>query len=142
MTAVTLHDGNTLCDLAPLLHHDEAESAVIVSCRMDFQKTSIFQCAFCSKMPRNASRKQQKLKHQEEHPEVTHQLLPLAKKLACFNFSAFLETQGEEGWDPEDKPGTVCHWRSSELVRKSMKQSSWRNIGAVRSVHECLAFLL
>ena len=92
-------------------------------------------------MPRNASAKQKKLEYQAKHPEVVYESLSLAKKLACFNFFAYLKSEGEEGWDPDKKQGTIWHWRSSELIKKNINKSSWRVIGLV-SVHECLSFLL
>ena len=52
-----------------------------------------------------------------------------------------LKTKGEEGWDPDKKQGTVWHWRSSELIQKSINESSWRTVGFTSGVHECLSFL-
>ena len=95
-------------------------------------------------MPQHQPKSGAKRSHQEKDPCLTYNHLHLAKQIACYNFNRNLSTNGGEGWDPSDKPGSIFHWRSSNYIRENIKQSSWRKIAKVRISDNdaCLLWLL
>ena len=93
-------------------------------------------------MPRNSSAKTKQVNKQAKHPKEKYQKLQLAKKSACFRFWVYLETNGEEGWNPDDKPGLIWLHRSSQLIKSDIKEKSWRRIGHVSAHEACFYFII
>ena len=85
-------------------------------------------------MPRNAggNKKGQTREYQRNNPDKVYDRLDLSWQRACYNFWIYLETKGEEGWDPDKTPGTINHWRNSLYLQKNIKKRSWNRTGKVR----------
>ena len=60
-------------------------------------------------MARNAAQ-QKKQKTQEDNPELLFDKLELSKRIACYNFWCYLNSDGRKGWDPRVTPGSVWNY--------------------------------
>ena len=79
-------------------------------------------------MPRNSS-KGKKQATKETNPELIYDKLELSKRIACYNFWCYLNSDGQEGWDPVKTPASIWNWRSSNYLQANVKESSWPRIG-------------
>ena len=85
-------------------------------------------------MTRNASATARK-KKATTPAEERYAREPLHKRVICYNFWSFIVTDGKEGdlWNPNKTPGSVYNYRSSEYIRRHIKQVSFCNTAKVTS---------
>ena len=84
-------------------------------------------------MARNSTAKGKKKEGQEKFPKAVYNKLQLSRQIAAYNFWVYLHTDGSEGWNPNDKPGSVYKYRSSNYIKDNIFTSSWPKIGKVSS---------
>ena len=93
-------------------------------------------------MARNSSKKGVQIQKQQEDPQAEYNKQELSKRLACYKFWCYLDSDGQEGWNPKKTPGSVFHWRSCKYINTNIKQNSWNKVGQVRdSIGSCLPCL-
>ena len=86
-------------------------------------------------MTRNASATSRK-KKASTPAEERYAREPLHKRTICYKFWCFIVTDGKPGdlWNPTKTPGSVYNYRSSEYIRKHVKQVSFDSIAKVTTV--------
>jgi hypothetical protein len=84
-------------------------------------------------MPRTAagSSRSAKDEHIKQFPKEAFDDLKLEKQIACYLFWLFTYTNGAQGWNPHDRPGSVRKWRTSKYISTHIKEGSWPAIGKV-----------
>jgi hypothetical protein len=75
-------------------------------------------------MPRTATKKRK----DNRTPLEVYEALDHHKQLICWNYYRFIETNGEEGWNPKE-PGSVHHQRSSAYLLSLGSDSWFRHLG-------------
>ena len=97
----------------------------------------IFSSFVSTIMPRNSGGRANKEEEQRRDPFRVYNKLKFAHKFACFNFWIYIESVGSQGWNPDQNPGGIDTWRSSEQLCSEITERSWNRIGKVR--HPCIA---
>ena len=70
-------------------------------------------------------------------PELVYdEKLELSKKLVAYKFWVHITTEGKEGWNPIEKPGSVWDYRSSNYIKQHIQESNRPNIGNVSALSE------
>ena len=76
-------------------------------------------------MPRTSKKQATK----ENNPVLIYEKLELSKRIACYNFWCYLNTEGQEGWDPIHTLASIWNWRSSNYLQLNIREKSWPRIG-------------
>ena len=66
---------------------------------------------------------------QEKNPKLVYEKLELSKRIACYHFWCYLNSDGQEGWNPLQVPGSKWNWRSSNYLQANIKENSWSRVG-------------